>query len=295
MGTGLPNGPISSIAGDPNNPNRLYAAVTAPNASAAGNASTALFVSNDTGATWTQVFGAAQSGGTIQGGRQTILKIATGPGGAVAAGSREYLATRRQRSDGAVLVGKFRRDLAQLPLPPVTEPGLNQGSVNSAIAIDPNNKNLVYVSGDELAGSANDTVSAFRIDAATMTFTSIIDANTANGSTVHADSRAIAFDANGRLILTSDGTIYARTNPHNDSGVWSWLSGNVSAFETYSVGYDAVGKRLITAAQDNGVTIQSARNAPLWNAVQGADGVNAFVNDVTLAAIGPDGVLHEYL
>jgi hypothetical protein len=40
------------------------------------------------------------------------------------------------------------------------------------------------------------------------------------------------------------------------------------------------------AAQDNGVTIQSARGALLWNAVQGADGVNAFVNDVTLAASG---------
>src|SRR5262249_49710307 len=115
---------------------------------------------------------------------------------------------------------------------------------------------------------------------------SITDGNTGNGSTVHADSRAITFDANGRLILTSDGTIYARTNPQNDTGVWTRLSGNISAFEVNRVAYDAVGKRLITAAQDNGVTIQSSRNAPLWNAVQGADGINAFVNDVTLAATG---------
>jgi hypothetical protein len=65
-GTGLPNGPVSSIVGDPNNSNRLYAAVTAPNAGS--NATTAIFVSNDTGATWTQVFGAAQSGGNDPGG-----------------------------------------------------------------------------------------------------------------------------------------------------------------------------------------------------------------------------------
>ena len=39
-GTGLPNGPVSSIVGDPNNPTRLYAAVTAPNA--ASNATTAI-------------------------------------------------------------------------------------------------------------------------------------------------------------------------------------------------------------------------------------------------------------
>src|SRR5262249_9645856 len=48
----------------------------------------------------------------------------------------------------------------------------------------------------------------------------------------------------------------------------------------------AVGKRLVTAAQDTGGTIQSARNAPLWNGVQSGDGINAFLNDVTLAASG---------
>jgi len=35
-GTGLPNGPVSSLVGDPNDPKRLYAAVTAPNASSDG-------------------------------------------------------------------------------------------------------------------------------------------------------------------------------------------------------------------------------------------------------------------
>ena len=165
--------------------------------------------------------------------------------------------------------------------------------VNFAIAIDPNNTNLVYVAGDIIA-AVRFTVTAFRINANTMAVSSITDANTANGSTVHADSRAMTFDANGRLILTSDGTIYARTNPQNNTGVWTRLSGNLSAFETFQVGYDAVGKRLITAAQDNGVTIQSARNAPLWNAVQGADGINAFVNDVTLAATGRTRVLRQH-
>jgi hypothetical protein len=53
-----------------------------------------------------------------------------------------------------------------------------------------------------------------------------------------------------------------------------------------AVGYDAVGKRLIAAAQDNGVAIQSSANNLLWNAVHGADGINAFVNDVTLAGVG---------
>jgi hypothetical protein len=91
-GTGLPNGPVSSIVGDPNNPNRLYAAVTAPNA--AGNASTALFVSNDIGATWTQVFGMAQAGGLISPAFQTVLKVASAPGGALAVGVVGYFTIR---------------------------------------------------------------------------------------------------------------------------------------------------------------------------------------------------------
>ena len=107
VGTGLPSGPISSIAGDPNNPNRLYAAVTAPTASPAGNASTALFVSNDAGATWSQVFGGGQSFGTIHPGRQTILKIATGPGGAVAVGVIEYKIKPDGTADGSAVTGLF--------------------------------------------------------------------------------------------------------------------------------------------------------------------------------------------
>ena len=63
------------------------------------------------------------------------------------------------------------------------------------------------------------------------------------------------FDANGRLILTNDGGIYARTSPGNNTGAWTSLNGNASLLETYAVGYDAIGKRLIAAAQ-----VQRCRN-----------------------------------
>jgi autotransporter-associated beta strand protein len=281
-GTGLPDGPVSSLVGDPNNPSRLYAAVTA--SSFASLASTAIYVSNDNGATWAKTFDANDSGNTIQNATQTVIKIATGPGGAVAAGVVD-LATKKVT--GLFWSGNSGATWTPLPLPTAPTLLINGGQVpiNFAIAIDPNNTNLVYVSGDRIAGSPF-TATAFRIDASTMAVSSITDGNTGNGSTVHADSRAITFDANGRLILTSDGGIYARTNPQNSTGVWTQLSGNISAFEVYNVAYDAVGKRLVTAAQDTGGTIQSARNSPLWNAVQGGDGVNAFVNDRSLAMSG---------
>src|SRR5262249_40447815 len=149
-----------------------------------------------------QVFGAAQSGGTIEGANQTGIKIATGPGGAIAAGGVN-LATGTVT--GLFWSGNSGATWTQLPTPALNN-GL-QAPVNFAIAIDPNNTNLVYVAGDRIA-AVPFTVTAFRINANTLAVSSITETNTGNGSSVHADARAIAIDANGRLILTSDGTIY---------------------------------------------------------------------------------------
>src|SRR5262249_40642388 len=277
---GLPTGPVNSIVGDPNNSNRIYAAVSSPGA--ATNAQTALFVSNDAGVNWTPVFGAAQSGGTISAADQTVLKVASAPGGALAGGVVD-LATRRVT--GLFWSGNSGASWTALAVPALNNG--NQAPINFAITIDPQQTNQVYISGDRIP-AAPFTVTAFRIDALNSpgTATSITDQNTANGSTVHSDSRSLTFDANGRLVLTSDGGIYTRTNPGSDAGAWSSLNGNVSVFQPYAVGYDAVGKRLIAAAQDNGVAIQSSRNNLLWNLVHLGDGINAFVNDVTLAGAG---------
>src|SRR5206468_2025088 len=48
---GLPQGRTFDLAGDPNNPNRMYTAVTATS----GNASIGFYRSNDIGATWSLV------------------------------------------------------------------------------------------------------------------------------------------------------------------------------------------------------------------------------------------------
>src|SRR6185312_14913334 len=175
----------------------------------------------------------------------------------------------------------------------------NQASPNFAIAIDPNNKNIVYVSGDAYQTSPF-AVTAFRIDAGTNTTTPITDENgvangvaqfTANGSTVHADSRALAFDGLGNLLLSSDGGIYLRTQPQSNAGAWQQLNNTgLAVFEDYGIANDANSKRLIAAAQDNGVTIQSAPGSAVYNAVYGADGINVAVNDKTLAAQGLSAV-----
>ena len=85
-GFGLPLGPVTSVVGDPTNTSKLYAGVTTPDQTNAGRTSTAIYVSNDTGATWTQIFNSTQSAGTINTTTQTAIRLATGPNGSVAAG-----------------------------------------------------------------------------------------------------------------------------------------------------------------------------------------------------------------
>jgi autotransporter-associated beta strand protein len=281
-GSGLPPGPVTSIVGDPNNPSKLYAAVTAPDTGSF--ASTGVYVSTDTGAHWTQIFGAADSGGAIQSSSQTEIKLAVGPNGSLAIG---LIDLTTQNIGGLYLSQNSGSSWSQLPAPN-TNPG-GQATPNFAIAIDPKNPNLVYVSGDNICWiyACANSVAAYRVDATTNTVSFLMDPDlapqyTSDGSTVHPDSRAIVFDASGRLLLSNDGGIYARTNPQDNTGKWTGLNGNLSAFEAYGVAFDGVGDRLVVSAQDNGSSIQSQPGSPAFNAVGGGDGVNAVVNDRTL-------------
>jgi autotransporter-associated beta strand protein len=293
-GTGLPLGPATSIVGDPTDTSKLYAAVTTPDQTNAGRISTAIYVSNDTGATWTQIFNSGQAAGTINTSTQTAIRLAAGPNGSLAAGVIDL--------NTHAVVGLFWSGNSGSTWTTLTAPSLNpgnQGSVNFAIAIDPNNKNIVYVTGDAYQTDPF-MVTAFRVDASANTFTPITDENgtpngvaqfTANGSSPHADSRSLAFDGSGNLLMSSDGGIYVRTQPQSSSGVWQTLNTNgLSVFEAYGIAYDANSKRLAVAAQDNGVTIQSTPGSAVYNAVYGSDGTNVAINDKTLAAQGLSAV-----
>jgi hypothetical protein len=219
-GTGLPAGPITSLVGDSSNPNKFYAAVTSPTVTSAGYASTAIYMSTNAGATWTQVFNASNSTNfnghtTITGNDQTMIKLATGPDGAVAAGIID-LSTR-------TVTGLFWSNnpgTASGSWTAVKTPTsntlnlLNQVPENFAIAIDPSNSKLIYVSGDETSKDQTTyALPVYRISVTDQTITSLSLGNTASNSFAHSDSRAITFDASGNLILTSDGGIYLRTSP----------------------------------------------------------------------------------
>ena len=106
--------------------------------------------------------------------------------------------------------------------------------------------------------------------------------NTSNGSTVHPDGRVLTFDASGKLLIGTDGGIFARTSPLDSTGAFVGLNNNLSTMELYSLAFDANSKRLVVAAQDNGTSFQATPGGRTFNAIGGGDGINATVNDKTL-------------
>ncbi|MFI4994651.1 MAG: autotransporter domain-containing protein [Hyphomicrobiales bacterium] len=281
-GTGLPAGPVTSLVGDPANPNTFYAAVTA--SSAGTKAQTAVYKSTDGGATWNAVFTSANSGGLITAGAQTSIKLASGPVGTVAVGLVDI-------GTGA-LTGLFYSSNSGGTWKTLTAPAVNPGGqapVNIALAIDPTSTNLVYVEGDNNFNNNGgfNALNIMRVNATNNTATAMSDdlgvpTNTANGSFVHPDGRVLVFDSNGRLLTGTDGGLYARTNPQDASGVWQGLNGNIVATEVYAAGFDGNSKRVVTSQQDNGSSYQSAPANQTANEQGGGDGINVAINDTTL-------------
>jgi autotransporter-associated beta strand protein len=294
-GSGLPAGAVTSLVADPSNPSTFYAAVK----SGANKGATAVYVSHDLGATWTPMFTAANSNGTITStGDQTVITLAAGPNGSVAVAVSDlgHAASMGVAKQDPSLVGVFLSSNQgttwnQLTTAPNVVAG-GQTPINLHIAIDPTNQNIVYLTGDAYQACPC-SVEAFRLNynpatntstATTLTFEGTPANNLQDANTVHADSRSISFDSAGDMILSTDGGIYMRTNPQG-SGTWEGLNGNLSVFEGYVVAYDANSKRVGIAAQDNGVSLQSAPGSSLFNTLNGGDGTNIAINDRTLTGM----------
>ena len=266
--TGVPSGAATALVGAGTNTNPYYVSINPDTGSGA------VYRSTDGGTTWT-------SATTIATGQ--IGRLATAPNGAVAVATYNTdgsLATLRLSQNGTQWV--------DLPLPPITTG--KQLATNLALAIDPNNTNIVYIAGDTRS-SPPYTATAYRVYATAPSdgsaqIQTITDSGTADNSTAHADSRNFAFDASGRLILVGDGGVYARTAPSSATGTWTGLNNSLALRESYGVAYDAVSKRLIVAAQDNGVAMQTLARGQTFSPLMSADGTVAVVNDRTYATSG---------
>ncbi len=270
-GTGLPSGAVSSLVGDSANSSRFYAAVRQQG----------VFRSDDGGATW--------------------INTSTGLTG-VAASIRILLAVHSTTTTNAVYAvvidnqgqigGLFRSANAGANWSALDTPTVlgGQGAVHGAVAADPTNSNIVYVSGD---AGGNTLLDAARIDAslsAGSQITSIVGANAdpdgngpLSGTTPHADSRRLKFAADGTLINTSDGGVYRRSNPQQSTGVWTSLNSNLQILEEHDMAYDPVSNIIFAGAQDNGTEQQSATGSTTWNFTFGGDGGDVVVDPLAIA------------
>src|SRR5262249_12655018 len=278
--SGLPTGTVSALVADPQNSSTcgaqksgtFYASITSAIPSAAG-----VFVSHDSGQSWSPVFTSATlvtDGTNVVTGAKSLLvpKLAAGPHGSLPLPIPQppFPGFKGDQLTGLYLSQNGGGSWSALKVPD-TNKGTMNAFVNLAVAIDPSNTSIVYVTGDAINTSPF-TVAAFRVQGQTATSLTF-------GSTAHSDSRALVVDAAGNLWMGSDGGIYKRSNPQSDNGAWTGLNtSRLQIGEPYAVAYDSLNKRLAVALQDAGVALQSAPGSPLWNTLTGADGTQVMVN-----------------
>jgi hypothetical protein len=291
--SGLPAGVGLDITFDPNNTNTLYAAINDCAESASG-----VYKSLNAGATWTRM----GSNTTLN----TLMHSATNTIISVGASSQVFVGIVVP-TEGAEMEGLFRSgnggtSWTSLDLPTTTVNGITyglqpggQGNIHFSLAADPSNSNLVYVGGDYQIGDLGGYGGRlFRVNAGlssgsqvtslthcpTATAACFNTQSTFSNNAPHADSRAIAFDADGNLIETDDGGIYARPNP-SGVGDWASLNGNLQITEIHSVAYDGLSNMIFGGTQDNGSVEQTTVGGTTWNAFSGADGGVVGVDDLT--------------
>jgi len=273
--SGLPDKGVSSLVADPGNPSRFYAAVPA----STGNEG--VYRSDDGGLTWTLV----NTGLT---GLNTSLRIL------LSVHNNSGLATNviYAMVISNTLQGVFRSSnqggswtsMAPLPAPEIFPGG--QGIVHGAIVADPTDPNVVFISGDRQGfpnpnGCNNFSGNVFRGNALLLPANpwQNVVCHGANGTSPHADSRAMVFDANGDILHACDGGIYKLANPDNVvSRQWSSTLGDIRPAEIHSVAYDPLSNIVFGGTQDTGTTIQSASGDFTWTELLQGDGGNVAVD-----------------
>ncbi len=288
--SGLPDKGVSSLVADPGNASRFYAAVPAL---PAATGSEGVYRSDDGGVTWTSV----STGLT---GLNTSRRILLSVHNNGALGTNAIYAAIISSADR--LQGVFRSDdgggswtALGVPSPEIFPGG--QGNIHGAIAADPTDPNVVFIAGDRQNlpfpnpnGCTNFSANVFRGDASQLPgnpWQNVV-CNGANGTSPHADSRAMVFDASGNILQANDGGFYKLIDPNNAAGMrqWSSVNGDIRPTELHSVAYDPLSNIVFGGTQDTGTTIQSAAGNFTWTELLQGDGGNVGVDSDQTAHVG---------
>jgi len=266
--SGLPNAGISKLIADPGNANRFYAGVPE---NFGGGAAAGVYRSVDGGVTWTQV----NTGLT---GLATSLRILL----SVHDDATNNVVYADIINTSGTLSGVFRSTnqggswtSLGVPTPPIY-PGA-QGVVHGALAADPTSPNVVFIAGDRqnspfpnVNGCNNFSGNVFRYTGTTW---ENVVCNGARGTSPHADSRDMEFDANGNLLQANDGGIFRLVSPNSAGNrIWVPVVGNIRPNELHSVAFDPLNKVAFGGAQDTGTPIQSVPGGFSWGELLQGDG-----------------------
>ena len=167
-----------------------------------------------------------------------------------------------------------------------------------SLAADPTNPNLVYVGGDaqyfipNSVGADDYEGRLFRGDAGiapggagvlpSPQWTPLTHIGTLSNSAPHADSRNIAFDVDGNLLLGDDGGVYRRTSPASSAGDWFSVIGTLQVTEMHDVAYDRNSDIIIGGSQDTGTPEQISPGSTTWRTVSTADGGDVAVDTTSV-------------
>jgi len=293
-GTGLPSGVSFALAGDPATPARLFAHI--------GTAG--IFRSSDTGGTWSKVSNAAMDD-LLNGAVNVKISVGANDNVYVAiAGAGDLIGLFRSGDEGATWTA--------LDLPSTVEARTQAGDIrvglfpgrqartHLSLAADRVNHSMVYIGGDRQPDAKEALASAprwpnsigardysgrlFRVDAARPRggqASHLTHSNTASNTAPHADSRAMAIDAQGDLIEGDDGGIYRRREPMTNTADWISMIGDLQTTEFHSTAWDANSKTAIGGAQDTGVPQQQSPAGSRWPSVTVADGAVVMVDDTS--------------
>lgn len=184
---------------------------------------------------------------------------------------------------------------------------VGQASLHFALAADPLNPNLVYLSGDAqegpFPGSSGGRGGAnilrgdrsqprgFNAVAPSPQWIPITDNEAAGGGAPHADSRHLVFDAQNNLLEGDDGGVYKRTDPRTAAGSWSSPIGNLALGQfSYKVELDVINNVIFGGTQDTGSIEQLDGAGPagsrVWSEAFGGDGFWQGVDNTGKQAFG---------
>ena len=145
-----------------------------------------------------------------------------------------------------------------------------------SFSVDRSNSSFVYIGGEQDPMRGNAGVPAGN----GQQWVSLVT-TTSHGTWPHVDARNSAIDANQDLILVSDGGIFRRSTPSQNTGDWLSMAGNMQNAEISSIAYDPVSRVILAGTQDNGTVYQNGPNQLGWNTFLPDDGGDVQVDTTT--------------